>query len=100
MLAAPHAGRFADCRSPALIATLGLGLFSPGLLSLALLPEHPQTWDIALRNLLCGIGFGCFKSPNNREMLANVGREQSGYALGVLAIMRTFGQCLGVGDRL
>lgn len=52
-------------------------------------------WDICLRSLICGIGFGCFQSPNNREMLANASRENSGYASGVLAIMRTFGQCLG-----
>lgn len=45
--------------------------------------------------LVCGIGFGCFQSPNNREMLSNVSREQASYASGVLAIMRTFGQCLG-----
>ncbi|EOV5397876.1 MFS transporter, partial [Cronobacter turicensis] len=47
------------------------------------------------RGLLCGMGFGCFQSPNNREMLAGAPREHSGYASGVLAIMRTFGQCLG-----
>ena len=28
-------------------------------------------------------------------MLSNASRENSGYASGVLAIMRTFGQCLG-----
>ena len=41
------------------------------------------------------MGFGFFQSPNNREMLSNVARERSGNASGVLAIMRTFGQCLG-----
>lgn len=41
------------------------------------------------------MGFGFFQSPNNREMLGNVSRERSGNASGVLAIMRTFGQCLG-----
>ena len=44
---------------------------------------------------MCGIGFGCFQSPNNREMLSNVVREYASYASGVLAIVRTFGQCLG-----
>jgi len=70
-------------------------VFALGLILLALLPAHPQAWDIGLRNLICGIGFGCFQSPNNREMLSNASRENSGYASGVLAIMRTFGQCLG-----
>ena len=61
----------------------------------ATLPENPSAWNICLRSLVCGIGFGCFQSPNNREMLANVARENASYASGVLSIVRTFGQCLG-----
>lgn len=95
ILAAPYAGRLADRYPAAIISTVGLCLFAVGLVLLALLPAHPQEWDIGARSLLCGIGFGCFQSPNNREMLSNASRENSGYASGVLAIMRTFGQCLG-----
>ncbi|WP_322997619.1 MFS transporter [Castellaniella sp.] len=95
VLVAPHAGRLADRVSPAVISTVGLFVLAAGLVSLALLPDRPQIWDILARCLLCGLGFGCFQSPNNREMLSNVSREHSGYASGVLAIMRTFGQCLG-----
>ncbi|MFE8116606.1 MFS transporter [Brenneria goodwinii] len=95
ILAAPYAGRLADRYPSAIISTVGLCLFAVGLALLALLPDHAQVWDIGVRSLLCGIGFGCFQSPNNREMLSNASRENSGYASGVLAIMRTFGQCLG-----
>lgn len=95
ILAAPHAGRLADRYSAAIISTAGLCIFAIGLTLLAMLPEHAQAWDICLRSLICGIGFGCFQSPNNKEMLSNASRENSGYASGVLAIMRTFGQCLG-----
>jgi len=95
VLIAPHAGRWADRMSPAMISTVGLSVLLAGQISLACLPAQPQVWDIAARCLLCGISFGCFQSPNNREMLSNVSREHSGYASGVLAIMRTFGQCLG-----
>ncbi len=95
MLAAPHAGRLTDRYPAAMISTAGLAVFALGLTLLALLPEQAEIWDIGVRSLICGIGFGCFQSPNNREMLANASRENSGYASGVLAIMRTFGQCLG-----
>jgi DHA2 family multidrug resistance protein-like MFS transporter len=95
VLVAPHAGRLADRHSPALLSTAGLALFTVGLALLALLPEQAQAWDIGWRALVCGLGFGFFQSPNNRELLGNVSRERSGNAAGVLAIMRTFGQCLG-----
>jgi DHA2 family multidrug resistance protein-like MFS transporter len=47
------------------------------------------------RAFVCGLGFGFFQSPNNREMLSNAPRARSGTASGVLAIARTFGQSLG-----
>ncbi|WP_165464628.1 MFS transporter [Enterobacter cloacae] len=95
VLIAPHAGRWADTISAPAISTLGLVIFVVGLILLATLPARPAMWDICLRSLVCGMGFGCFQSPNNREMLSNVIREHASYASGVLSIMRTFGQCLG-----
>lgn len=95
VLIAPHAGRWADTISAPAISTLGLMIFVVGLILLATLPARPSVWDICLRSLVCGVGFGCFQSPNNREMLSNVIREHASYASGVLSIMRTFGQCLG-----
>lgn len=95
ILAAPQAGKLSDRYSPALISTCGLGCFAIGLALLAQLPEHASIIDIGVRSLICGIGFGCFQSPNNREMMSNVARANNSYASGVLAIMRISGQCLG-----
>jgi Major Facilitator Superfamily. len=95
VLIAPHAGRWADTLSAPQISTIGLIIFVVGLVLLATLPSSPSAWNICLRSLVCGVGFGCFQSPNNREMLSNVTRENASYASGVLSIVRTFGQCLG-----
>ncbi len=95
ILAAPQAGKLADKQNPALISSCGLLVFGAGLELLAMLPSSPSVWDICLRSFVCGVGFGLFQSPNNREMLGNAPREYSSYASGVLAIMRTFGQSLG-----
>ncbi len=95
VLIAPHAGRWADTLSAPLISTIGLAIFVVGLILLAMLPATPAVWDICLRSLVCGIGFGCFQSPNNREILSNVSREYASYGSGILSIARTFGQCLG-----
>jgi DHA2 family multidrug resistance protein-like MFS transporter len=96
IVVAPQAGRLADRHSPAMLSTIGLALFTVGLASLARLSDIAPEWDIGWRILICGMGFGFFQSPNNREMLSSVAREHSGNASGVLAIVRTFGQCLGV----
>lgn len=95
ILAAPQAGKLSDRYPPVVLSSAGLAIFTLGLALLALLPAHAQTWDICWRGFVCGIGFGFFQSPNNREMLANTAREHSANASGVLAIMRTFGQCFG-----
>jgi DHA2 family multidrug resistance protein-like MFS transporter len=95
ILAAPQAGKLSDRYPPIALSSLGLAIFTVGLALLALLPAHAATWDICWRGFICGVGFGFFQSPNNREMLSNTAREHSANASGVLAIMRTFGQCFG-----
>lgn len=95
ILAAPQAGKLSDRYPPIALSSLGLAIFTVGLALLALLPVHAATWDICWRGFICGVGFGFFQSPNNREMLSNTAREHSANASGVLAIMRTFGQCFG-----
>jgi DHA2 family multidrug resistance protein-like MFS transporter len=45
--------------------------------------------------LLCGIGFGFFQTPNNRNMLLAAPRARSGAAGGMLATARLTGQTAG-----
>ncbi|MGS0743011.1 MFS transporter [Glaciimonas sp. GG7] len=95
VIVAPIAGRLADRYPAALLSTCGLAVYTLGLVLLTLLGEHPSVIDILWRAFICGIGFGFFQSPNNREMMSNAPRSRSGTASGVLAIARTFGQSLG-----
>ncbi|WP_211467085.1 MFS transporter [Collimonas silvisoli] len=94
-ITAPIAGRLADRHSASLLSTCGLLVLTLGLILLALLGQHASVPDILWRAFVCGLGFGFFQSPNNREMLSNAPRARSGAASGVLAIARTFGQSLG-----
>jgi DHA2 family multidrug resistance protein-like MFS transporter len=94
-LMAPISGKLSNRHSTALLGSTGLLLLAVGLLLLAFLPQHPTMPDIAWRMALCGIGFGCFQSPNNRTLILSAPRERSGAASGMLGTARLTGQTIG-----
>jgi len=94
-LMAPLAGWLADRMSTAVLCAIGLGLFSLGLVSLAVMPMTAGPLDVGWRMVLCGLGFGFFQSPNNRMMLTSAPRERAGAAGGMLATARLTGQTIG-----
>jgi len=62
---------------------------------LALLPDRPTIPDIIWREMLCGLGFGFFQAPNNREIMSSLPDQFTSVAAGMLATARVFGQSLG-----
>ncbi|WP_136247288.1 MFS transporter [Halomonas borealis] len=96
MVAGPLAGRLADRFNPSLLSSAGLVLLLSGLASLALLDADASVTDCLWRTALCGLGFGCFQPPNNRELMGSVPAEKSANASGVMSTTRTVGQSLGV----
>ncbi|MDR5867149.1 MFS transporter [Halomonas koreensis] len=96
MVAGPLAGRLADRLNPSLLSSAGLVLLMAGLASLARLEAEAGVIDGLWRTALCGLGFGLFQPPNNRELMASVPAERSASASGVMSTTRTMGQSLGV----
>ena len=94
-LAGPWAGRQADRRDPRLVAAAGLAVFAVGLATLANLPADADALDIMWRTAICGLGFGLFQSPNNREILTNADRAHTARAAALLSSARLLGQALG-----
>ncbi len=92
---APVAGRLSDRFPVGILATAGLAVMSAGLALYATLPANPTGLDIVLRGIVCGLGFGFFQSPNNRELIGSAPREKSTSASGLLAAMRVGGQTAG-----
>jgi MFS transporter, DHA2 family, multidrug resistance protein len=96
MLVGPVAGRLADRINPSVLSSAGLVLLLLGLVSLALLKSDAGVVDSLWRTALCGLGFGLFQPPNNREMMISSPRELSASTSGVMSTTRTVGQSLGV----
>ncbi len=96
VFSAPLSGRLADRYGAALLANIGLLLLALGLCLLALLgPEPASSVDILWRVFICGLGFGLFQTPNNREFMSSTPDAMLGNASGMLTMSRTFGQALG-----
>jgi DHA2 family multidrug resistance protein-like MFS transporter len=95
LLMTPVSGWLSDRYPAGILGGVGLALFALGLLSLAMLNAHPTDLQIAWRMALCGVGFGIFQSPNNRQILSSAPRERSGGASGMLGTARLTGQTLG-----
>jgi DHA2 family multidrug resistance protein-like MFS transporter len=94
-LIAPLAGRLSDRFPVGILATTGLAVFTVGLALYALLPPHASTLQIVLHGIVCGLGYGFFQSPNNRELIGSAPRAKSSSASGLLATFRLSGQTLG-----
>jgi DHA2 family multidrug resistance protein-like MFS transporter len=92
---APLAGRLADRVRPAYLAVTGLSTLAVGLGMCALLGAHPPIWLVLLSTAVCGLGFGTFQSPNNRDMLGAAPVRYAAAASAVLNTNRTVGQSTG-----
>ncbi|MDR5854017.1 MFS transporter [Caballeronia sp. LZ062] len=92
---APLAGMLSDRYPAGLLGGIGLAVLTVGLVLLATVGAHPGAFDISWRMAVCGLGFGLFQSPNNRQMLSSAPRHRSGGASGMLGTARLTGQTLG-----
>ena len=97
MLVAPISGRLADKLRPSLLATVGLCIYSAGLLAIASLGLRPPVWAVYASTALAGLGYGIFQAPNNREMQGSVPFSFASSAAAVLNLNRTLAQSAGSG---
>lgn len=95
VLVAPLAGRLILRHPAGLLAGIGLGVMALGLLALALLPQQPAVWQLAVPLVVCGVGFGFFQSPNSHAIVTSAPLRRAGAASGMLGSARLTGQTLG-----
>ena len=94
-MTAPIAGRLSDKVPSGLLAGIGLAILAIGLFLLSSLTRNSSHVTIMFQMALCGLGFGLFQSPNNRELLGTAPEERAGAAGGILAVARLTGQTGG-----
>lgn len=94
-ICAPVAGRLSNRLNPTQISTAGVVIFSLGLGALAWLPAAATINDFVWRVAVCGMGYGLFLPPNNKEMFSNVAANRTVTASGLLSTARTAGQSIG-----
>ncbi len=93
----PIAGRLSDRVQPRLIATVGMALTTVGLVMLIFLDQGTQLSFIIISQVVVGVGFGLFSSPNTNAIMSSVEKNFYGVASGTLATMRLVGQMLSLG---
>jgi DHA2 family multidrug resistance protein-like MFS transporter len=92
---APITGRLSDRVPGAWLCVVGGACLALGLASLSLWPSRGGPAPLVPLVILCGLGFGLFQAPNNRNMLLSAPRERSGAAGGMQGTARLAGQTTG-----
>jgi len=91
------AGRLSDRVEPRLVASVGMGVVVVGLSMLIFLDGTSSIAFIIASQLVLGLGFGLFSSPNTNAIMGAVERRFYGVAAGTAGTMRLLGQMFSMG---
>lgn len=94
-LTALAAGYLSDRMNSAWLSSAGGICLAVGLAGSALWALHGNPRPLIPLTILCGIGFGLFQTPNNRNLFLSAPLERSGAAGGMQGTARLSGQLAG-----
>lgn len=94
-VAAPVSGRMSVRIPTAWLCAAGGICLGIGLILCALYPFSKNLIPLVPLTMICGLGFGFFQTPNNRNMLMSAPRQRSGAAGGMQGTARLAGQTVG-----
>ena len=92
----PISGRISDSIGSRILAPVGLGISSLGLLGLSTITPSTPYWLLALYMALMGGGSGFFVSPNTNAIMSSVEPQKRGSAAGILTMLNNTGQMLSI----
>lgn len=91
-LISPAAGKLSDKHNPGVLASIGMGITSAGLIMLCFINSDTSVLFIITVLVTMGAGFSLFSSPNSNAIMSSVEKRQLGNASGMLGTMRNVGQ--------
>ena len=83
VIMAPISGRLADRYNTGMLGGIGMAIMAVGLLLVLFMPVPMDKLDVAWRLAVCGLGFGCFQTPNNRLLIGSAPPNRAGAGSGV-----------------
>jgi len=89
------AGRLSDRIGTAAPSAIGGAVLAVGLTGIVLWPPGGSPLVIAAFAAVCGVGFGLFQVPNNRNLFLAAPPERAGAAGGMQGTARLTGQTMG-----
>lgn len=90
-IVASFSGRLSDKMNPRILAALGMGISTLGLLILSFISQDTSIGYIIFGLIVLGFGFGLFSSPNTNVVMSSVDKKIYGTASATLATMRSTG---------
>lgn len=92
----PIAGRMSDRFEPRFVATAGMIITAISLFLFVFLDTKTSLAFVIIAQLLLGIGFGVFSSPNTNAVMSSVEKRFYGLAAGTIATMRVWGMLISM----
>jgi MFS family permease len=96
-IVASVSGRLSDSHDPRILASIGMGIISGGLIMLTFLTDHSSLTFLVIILAIVGFGFGMFSSPNTNAIMGAVDRKYLGVASATVGTMRLTGQMMSMG---
>jgi EmrB/QacA subfamily drug resistance transporter len=93
----PIAGKLSDKIESRIIASVGMGITSAGLVLLTFLNNDTSNTYIISSMVILGFGFAMFSSPNTNSVMSSIEKKYYGIASSTLATMRLTGQIFSMG---
>ncbi len=96
-IVASISGKLSDKYDPRILASMGMGIITGGLIMLTFLSEYSSISYLLVVLAIVGFGFGMFSSPNTNAIMGSVDRKYLGVASATVGTMRLTGQMMSMG---